>query len=217
MSWKRRWNQLKNLVNIDTIQFNTSFANGNAEGRLQWNSDDGTLEYGLPGGNVNLQVGQENVVRVKNDQGSDIPNGGAVYISGASGGRPHVKLADSDTLIHISQVFGVATELISNAGFGYITTFGLVRDIDTSGFSNGDALWLSTTPGEFVSSPGDAPIRKTVVAICINAHESEGVIFVNVDIIPRLVGLPDVYNTTPNDGDILVWVAANSRFELQQP
>lgn len=51
---------------VDWIQFDTTYVDGFVEGRLQWNSDDGTLEVGMPGGNVNLQIGQETLVRVRN-------------------------------------------------------------------------------------------------------------------------------------------------------
>ena len=47
------------------IQFDTEYSDGTAEGKLQWNIDDGTLEFGLPGGQVNLQIGQEQVELVE--------------------------------------------------------------------------------------------------------------------------------------------------------
>jgi hypothetical protein len=36
-------------------------------------------------------------------------------------------------------------------------------------------------------------------------------------VIPPVMLLSDVLLGTPNDGDILVWVDANKRFELKQP
>ena len=38
------------------------------EGLMYWNSDDGTLNLGMPGGNVNLQIGQEGLLRVRNEE-----------------------------------------------------------------------------------------------------------------------------------------------------
>jgi hypothetical protein len=58
------------VQNANYIQFDVTYVDGQSEGRLQWNSEDGALEVGLPGGNVNLQIGQEHVVRVRNITGS---------------------------------------------------------------------------------------------------------------------------------------------------
>jgi hypothetical protein len=57
---------LPKITGTDYIQFDTTWADGTAEGRLQWNIDDGTLEVGMPGGNVNLQIGQELIYRARN-------------------------------------------------------------------------------------------------------------------------------------------------------
>ena len=47
------WAQIDNQA-LEFIQFDTSYSDGVAEGKLAWNSDDGALEVGLPGGNVAL-------------------------------------------------------------------------------------------------------------------------------------------------------------------
>ena len=39
-------------------------------GELRWNETNGTLEFVLLGGNVALQIGQEQLARVKNDTGA---------------------------------------------------------------------------------------------------------------------------------------------------
>ncbi len=55
--------------------------NGSMEGRMKWNEEDGTMEYGMPGGNVTLQVGQEHLVKVVNKTGITIPDGTPVYVT----------------------------------------------------------------------------------------------------------------------------------------
>jgi len=89
------------------------------EGEINWDSDCGTAQIGLPGGNVTLQVGQEQLVRAKNDSGVIINNGECVYISGAAGVNPLIKLADADNFQE-SFVLGVATEDI---GINHTTWF----------------------------------------------------------------------------------------------
>ena len=87
---------------------------------------------GLPGGNVVLQIGEESVIRVSNQTGDAIPNGAAVYISGLQGARPTIALADASSIM-TAGVSGVTTEAIAHGDSGYITAFGLVRDVDTNG------------------------------------------------------------------------------------
>ena len=109
------WIENNDITNLNTIQFNTSFSDGQAEGRLQWNMEDGTLEVGLPGGNVNLQIGEENLRRVKANE--DITNGDVVYVCGGTGQRSVVCLADNDAYL-TSLPIGVATEDITANHFG---------------------------------------------------------------------------------------------------
>ena len=205
-------------IGVGSVQLDTTFVDGTAEGRLQWNLEDGTLEYGLPGGNVNFQVGQEQLVRVKNDQGAQINNGQPVYVSGASGSRPEVKLADNDTGTPVTAwALGIATENIGSGQNGYVNTFGLVRDVDTSAFTAGDFLWLDNTPGTLTATRPPAPEWNIFMGMCLRSNAEDGIIFTKVVILPHLHGLSDVLEVAPNNGDVLKWVAANSRWEAQAP
>ena len=69
-----------------------------AERRLTWNDVDGTLNVGLKGGNVTLQVGQEEVARVVNGTGADLLEAQyrAVKVIGAQGQRLQVDLAQAN-------------------------------------------------------------------------------------------------------------------------
>ena len=66
-------------VHVDTVNLRPDYEDGVKEARLQWTDEDGTLEYGLPGGTVVLQVGQEQVVKAVNKTGITIPNGTPIY------------------------------------------------------------------------------------------------------------------------------------------
>ena len=159
---------------FDYIKFDTTFAAGVVEGRLQWNSEDGALEVGLPGGNVNLQIGQEMLFLGTNKTGVDIPDGTIITITGAQGSRPTIAPAESDDF-----VCGVTTEAIANNLSGYITEYGLVRDIDTSAWVAGTRLYLDAiTPGAFTDTAPAAPIDAWCVAIVLFSNATEGVILV---------------------------------------
>ena len=52
------------------------FSQSGPAGRLVWNDTDGTLDLGLKGNNVTLQIGQEEVVRVVNKTGINLTEAG---------------------------------------------------------------------------------------------------------------------------------------------
>jgi hypothetical protein len=199
---------------IDYWQFNTAFVDGSVEGRLQWNSEDGTLEYGLPGGNVTLQIGQEQLVKCVNNTGSTIEDGDVVYVSGAAGSRPEISLASSATGTGNVPI-GMATEDIEHLAQGYVNIGGLVRGIDTSGIAAGSVGFLSeSVPGALRATPPDAPNYTTVVGYCLFSDADVGIFLVRVLSAPRLVSLSDTLAADPDDGDVYRWVEANDRFEL---
>ncbi len=197
---------------INYIQFDTSYTNGSAPGRLQWHSEDGTLEVGMPGGNVNLQIGQEHLVLCRNTTGTPIPNGSVVYMIDALNDKPLVALADASapsTTIAI----GVATEEIDT--FGYVTTAGLVRDMDTSAVAKGNTAFLSdATPGALAPTPPTAPSFKVRVGAVVKSHASEGIMLVFPSTVPRLQSLSDVIGN-PGDGQFPVYETASSTYVHQ--
>ena len=201
-------------VTADWVQFDTSFADGVEEGRVQWNSEDGTLEYGLPGGNVNLQVGQEVLVKATNKSGVTIPNGACVYVDGAQGSRPTIALARADAEATAASL-AVATEEILNNESGYVTVIGLVRDVDTAGMAAGSVLYLSpTTAGEYTTTRPTAPDYKVFMGYVLFENASSGIIIVSPIVQPTLMALSDVFEEAPADNDFLQWDSVDARFEL---
>ena len=54
------------IDNINYLQFDLTPSDTSiSEGKMVWNADDGTLNLGMPGGDVNLQLGQEIILKVK--------------------------------------------------------------------------------------------------------------------------------------------------------
>jgi len=206
---------------ICSIQFNINQDQPtvHAIGKLHWNETDGTLEIGLLGGEVIAQLGQEHLIRVYNNSGSDMVNGAVVYVEASGDQKPRIKLADADNTDPIPEavVVGFCTEDIAYETQGYITSSGLVRDIDTSNLVEGDPVWLSTTPGAFTKDVQVPPNHKIFLGHCIRQHNSQGIILASIVAVPTLRGLSDVLSGSPNNGDILKWSAANSRWEISAP
>ncbi len=167
------------ITNVNTIQLNTNFVDGHEVGRLQWNDDDKTIELGLGGGNVNLQVGLETVFLGLNKTGATITNGTPVYISGAQGQRVTIAPADADGAGNASRAVGIVTETITNNFAGYVTTEGVVRDLNTSAFLDGAELFISTNAGTFTTNHPAPPIDAVSIGFVRNSHITQGEIQVH--------------------------------------
>lgn len=164
------------------LGFNQAYLGSSVEGRLQWNSEDGCLEVGMPGGNSTLQIGLEMYLpkRAKNTESIQINNGQIVYLSGFSGSVPEIKLANASNASE-SQVIGIATENIPAGQQGWVTTYGIVRDVNTSGFSANDTLYLSTIDGEITNTIPTSPNYAVKIGVAGRIHATEGQILVNID------------------------------------
>ncbi len=192
--------------------------------KLRWNDTDGTLDLGLKGGNVNLQIGQEEVIRVVNNTGASLleANYQAVKVSGAQGQRLAVTLAQANNDANSASTIGLVTETIANNQEGFITTNGLVRNVDTTGalqgetWSDGDTLYLSgTTAGAITNVKPSAPIHTVIIGYVVYAHQNNGKIFVKVDNGYELGELHNVSANTPSNRDGLYYNTSNNLWEAR--
>jgi hypothetical protein len=193
--------------------------------RVQWNQDDGTMDVGLYGGSV-LQVGQELMYYAKNTSGALIANGTPVMFTGTVGasGKLTFGLAIADGSVLADYMMGVATQDIADNSFGYVTSFGLVRGFNTTGapygevWADGDLIYFDpATPGTWTNVQPQAPNIDVPVAVVVSAGSGgSGSIFVRMTVAESLARLQDVYINgagTPNDFDILLYDATQSRWE----
>lgn len=175
-------------------------------GALSWNDTDGTLDLPLKGGNVTLQIGQELLIRIYNNTGSPMTDMQVVKITGSQGQRLTASLAQATTEANSAATIAVVTEPISNNQEGFATIIGLVRNVNTSGFSEGAALYLSAvTPGVITATQPTAPNHSVRIGWCVRSHATQGSIFVNVHNGYALETLHDVLLTNKTSGDVLAW------------
>ena len=191
--------------NVPHIDFNLNTTSPDAVGRLKWNDVDGTLEVGLKGGNVVLQLGQEQVVRGVNKTGANLLESQyrVIRLNGAQGNRVEFALAQANTSISSSETIGLVTENINNNQEGFVTTFGLVRNINTTGslqgetWVDGDILYLSSSvAGGLTKVAPTYPNKVVVVGYIVRSHSQQGKIFVKVDVKTNKddIGLGNVQN-----------------------
>lgn len=166
--------------NIDFIKFNTGISVTPERGMIYWNDDDETVNIQTETETV-IQVGQEQVIRAKNDTGVTLNNGELVYISDASAGRPELTLANADAWETSQNTIGIITSDIVDGAVGYATTLGLVRDLNTTGFTAGDVIYLDVNDGQFVSTPPAHPAFVIRIGYIIVVDASDGVIFFEID------------------------------------
>lgn len=198
--------------NIDKLHFKPDTLVQLAEiGDVRYSTESKTLEVKVSD-TVSIQLGQEMQTRVKNDAGVQIDNGQLVYIDSAAGANPLAKIASTSNSDIAQRTFGMATENIANNGFGAITTEGLVRDVNTSNFVEGDMLWLGIN-GAVTNIEPVAPTPKISVGMVLRSNVNSGVIYVKIRAIARNQKLSDVYAPTLTGGDVLRWNNTTLRFE----
>ena len=197
----------------DSLQLTTNAAEASATGKLVWDDGEGVPAIGLKGGNVDLKIGSQEVALCYNGTGSTIAKGSVVYISGAQGQRPRISLSDADTEATSSKTFGVVAEAVADGAEGFVTTFGIVAGIDTSGFSPGDVLWLSSTAGGITTTKPSAPVHSVFVGYCLTAHASSGRIFVNPKNGYEIEELHNVAISSVANNDVLKYDSATQTWK----
>ena len=213
-------------VQGDFLQFNVNANEASAVGKLKWNTTDGTMDIGLMGGNVVLQVGQEQVARVLNNSGTIFTEAGyqAVKITSAQGQRLAVGLAQANNEANSKDTLGLVTENIANNQEGFVTTSGLVREIDTTGdlqtevWVDGDTLYLSPyVPGGVTKVKPLAPQQTVIVGFVVYAHKNHGKIFVKVDNGYEISELHDVRITSVANNNVLKYNSSLAVWENVAP
>lgn len=200
----------------DGIKFNTTSPSAIPwqPGILSWDVDANTLSMTTEISGVNLQLGQEQLVRVYNNTGSTMVDGDVVYISGAASDKLNIALASASSEETSTRVIGVVTNTILPNNYGYVTTHGLVHDLNTNTYtvSAGEILWLSTVPGKLTTIRPPAPLHATYIGVVVKRSVNDGIIYVNPQNGYELNELHDVQITNIQNEDILVWNSASGVF-----
>jgi hypothetical protein len=187
-------------TDIRILEFNTAGAGTDLvpAGSLSWNPVEECLNVHQPDGTV-LQAGLEQYIRVYNNTGDTLTQGMFVMFSGvhepASEDQEHAPTVVGFTAgggYPPLYTVGVLTEDILDGDYGRATTFGKVRNIDTTGtavgetWANGDLLWAHPTiPGALTNVQPSAPYVVVSVAAVLHAG-ANGELLVRPAIFPRL-------------------------------
>jgi hypothetical protein len=109
-----------------------------------------------------------------NNTGSTIGAYKVVYINDVSGNTPTIALADADTAS--MPAFGLTATQVTTGNEVDVITFGNLKGVDTSLLSVGDVLYVSTTPGEYTTTPPSGSSSKLQNIGMVVKSDSNGII-----------------------------------------
>ena len=204
-------------VNGQTGAVSLTYTNVNAIGSIT--STDGSVTVSTASGIADLSVAiaasTTNVVcYVRNATGATLTKGTAVYINGATGQNPTVTKAQANNDANSAQTLGLMSADLANNSNGYVTIIGLITNIDTSAYADGDQLYLSpTTAGALTTTKSYAPNHLVYVAIVEHAHPTQGKLFVKVQNGYELDELHNVSAQSPSNGQTILWNATTNLWE----
>lgn len=192
------------------VQLNTAGGGATAVGKMQWDTTWNGPQIGMGGGNVNLQIGQETLIYVYNNTGSTITDGQVVYVTGSQGQRLKVGLAQANSDSTSATILGMVTESIADNSSGFVTTQGMVNQINTSGFADGALIYLSpTTPGAWTATKPQAPQHLVQVGYVVKGGSSgAGSIYIHPQNGYELDELHDVLITSVANNNLLRYNSA---------
>lgn len=166
------------------IQFSTAATTPTAvAGRLYWDNADGaqTLSLVMADTGVVQQIGEEQYYRVKAT--SAITNGQVVMKTGSVGNSGVLTAAPATGLqpTESDHILGLATQDISNGAFGYVTSFGVVRGVNTTGgaenWVDGQVLYYNpSVTGGMTKNKPSVPNAIVIIGIVVNAASNGSIL-----------------------------------------
>ena len=152
----------------------------------------------------------------KNSTGVTIAKNKVVYISGATGQKPNITLADASLEITSSKTIGITRTAIANNSDGYVITHGTIHDIDTSAFTDGNALWLSETAGEITNVVPSEPAHAVFIGYVAYAHPTAGKIILHIQNGYELNELHGVSVSSEVNNDVLQFESSTGLWKNKQ-
>ena len=121
------------------------------------------------------------IATVRNETGATLTKGTVVYINGASGNKPTVTKAIASGDPTSAQTYGLIFADIANNNNGSAILSGDISGLDTSAFTAGTQLYLSsTTAGTYTSTKQYAPNHLVYIGVVSRSHVNQGSIEVRI-------------------------------------
>ena len=179
-------------------------------------STDTSVTVTTTGTNADLAVysSPRLIAQVRNETGATLTKGTVVYINGASGNKATVTKALATDDSTSAQTFGLILADISTNNNGYVILAGDIAGLDTSAFTAGQQLYLSsTTAGAYTSTKQYAPNHLVYVGVVTRSHVNQGSIEVRIQNGYEMDELHNVSAQSPSNGQVLIYNESTSLWE----
>ena len=155
-----------------------------------------------------LRHGQMQILKVRNNTGSSIPKGSAVYVTGGIANSPIllVDLANNNDITQARRFIGLTTTTIENNSFGKVITSGVIEGLNlpSNEWEVGECAYI-TMNGEYTNSLPEKGLITIRVGMVIRVGNDTGAILVFSRFQPFLGMLSDVSISDVNTGQILIY------------
>ena len=189
-------------------------------GRLYYDNSDQfkTLSFAM-NANVSQKIGEEQFFRVKCS--GSITKGQVVMFAGTVGSSGGLigSAATDLTPEQSNYILGVAAESGTNNNWIFVTCFGEVKGLDTTGgaenWVQGQVLYYNpSVTGGLTKTKPNSPNAIAVVAAVVNVSSSNGILFVRPTFGSVLGGTDgNVQFGTLSNGDVIVYDGVDQRWE----
>ena len=159
-------NVTTNYVESNIIKFFTQTTPPQQiSGQLWYTNDINTLTLDTDIAGDRPGIGRTIYERVYNGSGATIAANSWVRLSGSvtMNAIPYIALADATNAAN-SLVLGIVKNAIPNGAYGYSYSVGVLDGVNTSGFANGDIIFLSAASG---AATNVAPVSNTLATITL--------------------------------------------------
>jgi X-X-X-Leu-X-X-Gly heptad repeat protein len=188
---------VNSITDPDYITFNTAYATSLTAGQLGWDNTFNSLAYGMSGGNIIQHIGEDTYIYIKAT--AAITKGQVIMFTGSVGASGVLTGAPATGVTNGQYIVGVAAENIALNGFGYIQTFGELRNVNTSAFADGDILYYnSAVTGGFTTTFPTSGLIVTVAAVVNGGSVGGGVIQIRVTVTQRITASTGITVTQTN-------------------
>ena len=157
----------------------------------------------------------------RNSTGSTLYRGTIVYISGSTGNRPNFVKAQANVEATSAGTFGVVRDDIANNSDGYVTTIGVLNNLDTRStathpftdvtLADGDTVYLHPTIAGYITNvKPSAPNHLVYVGKVTRTHPTLGTIVYRIQNGYELEELHNVAISSVANKDLLYYDNASS-------
>ncbi len=146
------------------------------------------------------------VVYGKCNNPGGLTRGTVVRIVGADGNNPLFDSASWEDDNNSANTLGVLSEDVASNAFANVVVQGKLIGINTSGFTAGDLMFLSSS-GQYTTQSVPAPYHEVRLGQVLRVNQNQGSMYVNIDNGYELQELHDVDIQSVAVGDVLTYVS----------